>query len=338
MHLYAKSLYSGAHFRLFAPVVLALAIAVAGCAGPKTGPDRGAFAIVMLPDTQIYSKAHPDLFSAQTRWIKANRDRENIKFVTQVGDIVNDCVKDPKQWDVADKAMAVLDNVVPYGVAIGNHDYESRSSAVAFVKYFGPDRYKGRPWYGGASENKLNSYQLFSGGGVDFVILHLEIDVPDPTIEWAIDVLRKHPDRAAVVSTHAYLKGRDGITRNPKPALNNRGNSGEELWNKLIRPNPQIFMILCGHEGRTDEYHQVSRNNAGNRVLEMLADYQKRENGGDGWLRLIRFVPSSCQIQVRTYSPALDQFETDSNSQFTVPWDLPEACRGHDHAGIARAG
>lgn len=338
MHSYAKRLYSGTHSRLFASVVIALTISVAGCAGPKIDPDRGAFAIVMLPDTQIYSKAHPDLFYAQTRWIKANRNRENIRFVTQVGDIVNDCVKDPKQWDVADKAMAVLDNVVPYGVAIGNHDYESRSSAVAFVKYFGPDRYKSRPWYGGASPNGLSSYQLFSGGGVDFVILHLEIDVPDLTIEWAIDVLRGHPDRAAIVSTHAYLKGRDGITRNPKPAYDKHGNSGEEVWDKLIRPNPQIFMILCGHEGRTDEYHQVSRNNAGNRVLEMLADYQKRENGGDGWLRLIRFVPSSCQIQVRTYSPALDQFETDSNSQFTVPWDLPDTCRRGSKQALAVGG
>lgn len=338
MHSYTKSLYSGAYSRLLAPVVLALAISVAGCAGPKTGPDRGAFAIVMLPDTQIYSKAHPDLFYAQTRWIRANCDRENIRFVTQVGDIVNDCVKDPKQWDVADNAMAVLDDVVPYGVAIGNHDYESRSSAVAFVKYFGPDRYKGRPWYGGASENKLNSYQLFSGGGVDFVILHLEIDVPDPEITWAVDVLRRHPTRAAIVSTHAYLKGRDGITRNPKPALNNQGNSGEALWNKLIRPNPQIFMILCGHEGRTDEYHQVSQNDAGNRVLEMLADFQKRGNGGDGWLRLIRFVPSERQIRIRTYSPVLNRFETDPNSQFTVAWDLPDTCRRASRHALAVGG
>ncbi|HPD32323.1 MAG TPA: metallophosphoesterase [Phycisphaerae bacterium] len=338
MYPYTKSTHSGAHLRLFASVLFALAISVAGCAGPKTGLDHGAFTIVMLPDTQIYSKAYPDLFYAQTRWIRANRDRENIKCVTHVGDIVNDCVKDPEQWDVADKAMAVLDGVVPYGVAIGNHDYEGRSSAVAFVKYFGPDRYKGRPWYRGASENKLSSCQLFSGGGVDFVILHLEIDVPDPTIEWAIDVLRMYPDRAAIVSTHAYLKGRDGVARNTKPAYDKRGNSGEEVWDKLIRRNPQIFMVLCGHEGRTEEYHQISKNDAGNRVVEMLADYQKRSNGGEGWLRLIRFVPSSRQIQVRTYSPALGQFETDSNSQFTVPWDLPDMCRRNSRLPLAVGG
>jgi hypothetical protein len=88
-------------------------------------------------------------------------------------------------------------------------------------------------------------------------------------------------------------------------------------------------MVLCGHEGRTDEYQQVSTNDAGNKVLEMLADYQRRHDGGDGFLRLIRLVPASREIQVRTYSPALDRFETDANSRFVVPWELPDAYRRH---------
>jgi hypothetical protein len=49
-------------------------------------------------------------------------------------------------------------------------------------------------------------------------------------------------------------------------------------------------------------------NDAGNRLLEMLADYQTRHNRGDGWLRLTRIVPASNEIQVRTYSPALEKF------------------------------
>jgi hypothetical protein len=40
----------------------------------------------------------------------------------------------------------------------------------------------------------------------------------------------------------------------------------------------------------------------------MLADYQARHNRGDGWLRLTRIVPASNEIQVRTYSPALEKF------------------------------
>jgi len=81
-----------------------------------------------------------------------------------------------------------------------------------------------------------------------------------------------------------------------------------------------------------------TRNDAGNRVLEMLADYQKRSNGGDGWLRLIRLAPHTRQLQIRTYSPALNQFETDPNSQFTVPWDLPDTCRRGTGQALAVGG
>ena len=44
-----------------------LAIADARGATPRA---REPFTVVMLPDTQIYSKSHPALFYAQTEWVK----------------------------------------------------------------------------------------------------------------------------------------------------------------------------------------------------------------------------------------------------------------------------
>jgi hypothetical protein len=40
----------------------------------------------------------------------------------------------------------------------------------------------------------------------------------------------------------------------------------------------------------------------------MLADYQDRASGGEGWLRILRFVPGDNKIYVQTYSPWLNQF------------------------------
>ena len=59
----------------------------------------------------------------------------------------------------------------------------------------------------------------------------------------------------------------------------------------------------------------------------MLADYQNRpdangNNGGMGWLRIWEFSPKNDEITVRTYSTALDAFEEDDNSQFTLKMDL----------------
>ena len=305
------------------------------CTRPAGRTDgQRPFVIVMLPDTQNYLQKWPESFMAQTDWIGRNRERENIAFVTHIGDVVND-PNGSKEWEAADKAMSQLDGVVPWGVCLGNHDYHDHGEsrvATGFLQHFGPQRFRKYPWYGGASDNGLNSYQLFSAGGIDFVALHLELDVPDPAIAWAIQVLAKHSSRAAIVSTHSYLHGLDGIGREK---------SAENVWNKLIRSHPQIFMVLCGHITDAVEYHQISVNDAGNKVLEMLADYQKRDHGGDGWLRLIRIVPASHEIQVRTYSPVLDKWETDADSQFVAPLVLPAQCQprpGRVQADVTSSG
>src|SRR5690606_3680418 len=60
----------------------------------------------------------------------------------------------------------------------------------------------------------------------------------------------------------------------------------------------------------------------GNIIHSMLADYQGRDNGGGGYLRIWEFSPASQTVSVRTYSPTLDKFETDENSEFTLDVDL----------------
>jgi len=332
---------SSGYVRLMGVMILLIG---ASCAGPSSVADRAPFTIVMLPDTQRYSETRPDLFFAQTRWIKENRIKENIVFVTHVGDLVQNRSKKPSEWKNADEAMAVLDGVVPYGVAIGNHDYDSddgvkKGVATMYLQYFNPERrFKGRPGYGGASPNGLNSYHLLSAGGIDLIMLFLEVDAPDDALAWASSVLEKYPTRAVIVSIHTYMKhsGRDG-GRETKREYRKDGNAGEHIWQEFIRCHPQVFMVLCGHVSRLCEYWQTSRNDAGAPVIEMLADYQGRENGDDGWLRLIRFVPLSGEIQVRTYSPALNKFETDGDSQFVVPLVLPVQCHPK-LAAVALAG
>jgi len=60
----------------------------------------------------------------------------------------------------------------------------------------------------------------------------------------------------------------------------------------------------------------------GDTVYSWMADYQSRANGGDGWMRLMRFSPSTNSISVKTYSPKLNQYETDASSQFSVYYDM----------------
>ena len=60
----------------------------------------------------------------------------------------------------------------------------------------------------------------------------------------------------------------------------------------------------------------------GNTVHTVLSDYQSRTNGGNGWMRIMQFSPSTDQIHVQTYSPVLGQYDTGGSHQFTLPYDM----------------
>ena len=52
----------------------------------------------------------------------------------------------------------------------------------------------------------------------------------------------------------------------------------------------------------------------------MLADYQHPNSIESGWLRLLQFCPQQHTINVKTYSPYLNTYKTDPESEFTLDY------------------
>jgi VCBS repeat-containing protein len=281
-----------------------------------------SFTLALLPDTQYYSQSYPETFEAQTQWIVEHLRTDNIAFVSHVGDLVQNGGQSQLEWDRADVAMSTLDGQVPYGAVIGNHDYDtvsSHASATKYVQYFGAGRYAGQSWYLGSSADQLNHAQTFTSQGTQFLHLTLEWEPRDSSIAWAQSMIDANPSLPVILTTHAYLNASGNRFTSTTTA---DGNSGEAIYQQLVRPNPQVFLVLNGHF--SGEAHRVSPNNLGQDVIEILADYQDEANGGDGWMQLLEFLPEENRIAVRTYSPTLDQFETDANSQFSFPLNFAE--------------
>jgi len=205
--------------------------------------------------------------------------------------------------------MSILDGVVPYGMGPGNHD----EPTTYYNQYFPYTRYEGEPWYGGHfGTTNDNNYQLFSAGSEDFLIVHLEFCPASAVYDWADGVIKAHPDRTVIITTHGYLDG-----------SGNRSVGGcsdtSALWTRLVVPNDNVYFVLCGHVHT--EYRRTDVV-GGRQVHQMLADYQGRTNGGDGWLRILRFVPAEDKVHVQTYSPTLNRYETDADSQFTLDFPM----------------
>ena len=286
------------------------------------------------------------------------------------------------EWRNAVKALDVLHEAeIPFGLTPGNHDYDNMSyhpvdnarplvsTGACWRKHFGSNSkyFRGKHWYGGASDEVgyistgaggkgtgqffpagtrcnygLSSFQLFSGGGRQFLHIALEMEAGDAAIAWAQKVINAHPDHATIVTTHSYLSPvewendkapldpSNPVPRNPAAYLVNSPNGcngAQSLWDKLIAPNDQIFLVLCGHafthprsvQAPTGEVAGVSRgeniridtNKAGHPVYQVLSDYQGNttlgSGGGDGWYRFMQFDMEKKSIHFYTLNAHLSR-------------------------------
>jgi hypothetical protein len=298
--------------------------------------------IIVMPDTQYYSSSHPDVYAGQTSWIVNQLRPLHIQAVLHVGDLV-DAFNNPVQWTAANTAMRALDNLVPYVVVTGNHDSDANRT-TPINTYFGP---ASMPWISGTmTPGQIeNSYALLDIGPEKWVVVALEWGPRDAAVAWADQVLKTYADRPAILVTHAYLyrngsryditvSGFDStkasyqyfIPQSYGYTATQGINDGEMLWQKLVLPNRNVRMVFSGHD--TGWARLTSTRPDGSRVHQMLSDYQwwsaddSHPDFGFGWLRIVQLDYGKRTINVRTYSPYLQQYLSDGDNQFALDWNL----------------
>lgn len=279
------------------------------------------FTVVVLPDTQVYTDKYPKIFDTQTAWIARHHQDKNIIFVTHVGDVVEHAASTP-EWQRASKAMSQLDGVVPYGVAPGNHDLEADGKAPMFASHFPLSRLRKYP--GVAEEfNSKNNYRLLSASGIDMIAFNLEFCPPDDVLEWTGRILDRYPDRQAIITTHSLVNAKGAHQSDDEcREFHSAGkNGGVSMWEKLVHEqhHDNLLLFLNGHDiwtktgaaRRTD----IVR---GRPIHQLLSDYQHLGDGGDGYLRLLTFMPAQKLIKVETYSPYLNSYLVDHSNDFVL--------------------
>ncbi|MEI9945976.1 MAG: metallophosphoesterase [Chitinophagaceae bacterium] len=307
------------------------------------------FTIIIVPDTQFYSEITAGggssatggtiaMFNAQTEWIAVNRATRNIVYVGQLGDCVQNGDNPPimqknEEWIKASKALAILESPsatglqqgIPFGISVGNHDQtpsnDPTGTTAFYNQYFGIDHFKGKDYYGGhhGSNNDIH-YQLFSAGGVDFLVISLEYDqtpgfsTAGGALDWTESLIKKYDKRKVMLMTHHGIAEKG----DPQPAFSTQG---QAIYERL-KQYPNFILFLCGHIcNPTGEAKRIDTFN-GNKVITLLSDYQCRPGGGNGLLRIMEFDPANNKIAVKTYSPFAGAYEVDENSQFELDVNL----------------
>lgn len=305
---------------------------------PPVLSDSASWSIIMLPDPQSYQKfaRNQPLFELMTAWISENVDKLNIKLVICTGDLVqNNNMINPDgiegnqpsktQWESVSHAFNRLDGKVPYMLAAGNHDYGYSDISVRrsnFYKYFPVD--KNFLTQKGIREVGLNAeeiptlenaaFEFTSPQGRKFLLCTLEFSPRDTMIAWAKKTFNqdKYKNHTGIILTHAYLTSENKHLEKENYKVTD-ANSGEDIWRKLVQPSSNIQLVFSGHIGELNNARghvgfRTDKNAAGKKVNQMVFNAQAmgggwNGNGGDGWLRILEFLPDGKTVKVKTFSP-----------------------------------
>lgn len=298
-------------------------------------PAENVYTIAWLSDTQHYSKKFPASFAAQTEYLAANEAWLHLKYIVFTGDFVHNR-DDEEQWKTASEAMSVIEHI-PNGVLAGNHDVDvtdSNNDYTMFKKYFGAKRYQDKPWYGGSFDNNRGHFDLIDAGETRYVFVYLGYNVDKDGIAWVNATLGKYRDRVGILCVHGYFDS--DLSLLPQ---------GEQLYNKVVAKNPNLYMVLCGHRYNCacvpaafdDDGDGIKERT----VYQMIQNYQAAgAEGGDGYLRLLEVDEEAGVIRHFSYSPLVDDcvyFDTEEHraekhsfspdgeqGELPIPWIIKE--------------
>lgn len=287
------------------------------------------FTLAVMPDTQQEVLNRYDRrFADRVGWLTANEAALDLRFVTHTGDIVNWDTSDHAQYEVAESALDGLNGKIPYSVTIGNHDTAAvgpggGAADPKRTRILVRDTSSANAYFDDATAAKAgqfevgkidNAYHTFSAGGLEWMVLNLELWPRRTAVAWARDVVADHPDHNVIIATHSYLMGNRSLYQKSDYGET----SPQYLFDNLVKVYPNVKMVLSGHTGSAAHRRDTGVN--GNRIHSLLLTmHDNRTNP----LRLIEINTKTNTMASFVYGPSLKRVYPDY-------WIRPE------HAGWTR--
>ncbi len=297
-----------------------------------------SFSLIVLGDPQGYTKydLNQPIFELTTCWVADNIDQLNIKAVLCTGDLVeqNENITmnrnmlnqtSREMWESASRSFERLDNKVPYIISAGNHEYGMRNSEdgrTKFPEYFPFERNsKWRntlvadfPNREGKVSLENSAFEIDAPNWGKLLIVTNEFAPRDEVLEWSRKVIsdKRYYSHTVIYMTHSFLTERKAEYTDNEPYKVSPRNWGKQIWEKLIYTLPNVDLVVCGHTGDVGEFedavaYRADKNVAGKTVHQMMFNVQIlgggwEGNGGDGWLRILEFLPDGKTVHAKTYS------------------------------------
>ena len=140
-----------------------------------------------------------------------------------------------------------------------------------------------------------NYYTLFEAGGVDWMVLSLELWPRTAVVDWARSVVAAHPTHNVIVVTHMYLNG-DGTISTSNGGYG--ANSPKYLYDRLVSQYANVRFVFSGHTGQAT--HRIDTGVHGNRVVSFLQAMHSSTNP----VRIVEIDTAANEASTWIYAPA----------------------------------
>ncbi|MEW2522247.1 LamG-like jellyroll fold domain-containing protein [Actinacidiphila alni] len=295
----------------------------------RPDPTAQRFTLAVMPDTQFLYWGSQDSVDRTPQEesfryiIEHSADPDsNIVFMAHLGDLTQDA--DPSSFEEVDKAFALLDrHGAAYSVLAGNHDVSGDDSRgdTPYLRTMGPGRFKRAKAFVGSDPTGYNTAHIFQAAGRSWLVLALDWRTTDQGYAWANEVIKAHPKTPVILTSHDIVASPYDDNVFPYESGDPENNAilvdnGQNMWDKLIEDNDQIFLTLNGHywpPGRT-----TRTNAAGNDVHMHITNYQNRYFGGGAMIRLYHFDLTRDTIDVETINPWILAQDPESRTELAA--------------------
>ncbi len=323
--------------------------------------NRNSVSMVVFGDPQTYTQfgVNQPILDMMAEWTVRNRNNLNIKAVLCTGDLVqyNGTIKDKPEncdqtnsqmWRAVKRSFSKFDNLIPCILTTGNHDYGfkwAETEHTYFNQYFDGSNNKltfdslieAAPNRAGIQTIENAAYMLNLGGEWgEILVITLEFKPREEILKWAKSVLdrEKYRKTRAIVLTHYFLRSNNAGILDDK-GYRIKGSSPKQIWDSLISKCPNVVMTISGHvcsdtSFAAASWHNTFINDSGGKVFSMMFNPQRlgggfAGNGGDGWIRILEFMPDGKTVKASTFSPLFAISPLTKNLSWrTAPYDMFE--------------
>lgn len=207
---------------------------------------------------------------------------------------------DHHEFRIASTGLSRLEAAgIPYSVAIGNHDTSAVCGGPDCIgtnpdwavpagtrtedllrttgtwnSFLGPSRFRGGTTTGYFEPGRTDTmYQTFSAGGMDWMVLTIELWPRPEAVAWASAVVADHPHHNVLVNTHQFLSP-DGTLSQSNGGYGDT--SPQYLFDQLVGRHPNVVMAFSGHIPGARTAALTGTN--GNRILAFLTCFHDVRN------------------------------------------------------------